>query len=337
LSCNVTPDVIFAGGPGRDGIPALVNPKLVPVGHPETKYLEDFAAAATGDSSVPNARVIGLEIDGVPVAIPHNIMWWHEIVNLEVQGRLITVTYCPLTGSALAFDATEAGTTRFGVSGLIFQNNLIMFDDETGSLWPQMCGRAALGDRTGHELVHVPTIEMRWEEWRLRHPNTLVISSETGYIREYGRYPYLAYELSESTLFALPRGNDDRRRFKERIFGIPSLGGGIAYPFEEFASVGAVGVANVPVDGEIVQVIWDGAAETAAAYFPRTTTGDVVTLQLHNGSVVDRETGTTWDVEGRGVAGPRTGERLVAHAESYVAYWFAWVSFYPKTQLWTAE
>ena len=184
LSCNLTPDVVFAGGPGRDGIPALVNPKLVPVGHPETRYLEDYALAAASDSSVPNARVIGFEIDGIPVAIPHNIMWWHEIVNLEVQGRLITVTYCPLTGSTLAFDATAAGTTRFGVSGLIFQNNLIMFDDETGSLWPQMCGRAEYGDRTGERLVHVPTIEMRWEEWRSRHPNSLVVSSETGYDRE---------------------------------------------------------------------------------------------------------------------------------------------------------
>ena len=96
-------------------------------------------------------------------------------------------------------------------------------------------------------------------------------------------------------------------------------------------------IATVPIDGEVVQVIWDGAAETAAAYFPRTTTGDAVTLALENGRLVDRETGTTWDVEGRGVAGPRTGERLVPHAESYVAYWFAWVSFYPKTQLWTAE
>jgi hypothetical protein len=96
---------------------------MVPLGHPDAQYVDEYAKLAAGDPDSPEPRVVGLVVDGTPIAVPHNILWWHEIVNADLGGRRLTISYCPLTGSALAFDATAAQTQRFGVSGLIFQNN----------------------------------------------------------------------------------------------------------------------------------------------------------------------------------------------------------------------
>ena len=175
--CHVTSDMLFSGGTGRDGIPALVNPALVPRNHPEAQYLDAYDRLAENRPDLPNARVVGMVVDGTPVAIPYNILWHHEIVNFEFGGVRYAVTYCPLTGSALVFDATAAGTRRFGVSGLIFRNNLVMFDEETESLWPQMCEGAAIGDKSGTALVRTRGLEMLWKGWKKRYPNTLVVGS----------------------------------------------------------------------------------------------------------------------------------------------------------------
>jgi hypothetical protein len=131
--CQLSEENVFQGGPGRDGIPALVNPTMVPLDHPDAQYVDEYAKQAADDPDSPEPRVVGFVVDDTPIAIPHNILWWHEIVNADLGGRRLTISYCPLTGSALAFDATAAQTQRFGVSGLIFQNNLIMFEAAQGN------------------------------------------------------------------------------------------------------------------------------------------------------------------------------------------------------------
>ncbi len=276
-------------------------------------------------------------IDGTPIAVPHNILWWHEIVNLDLGGRRVAVTCCPLTGSAIAFDATEAETRRFGVSGLIFQNNLVMFDEETESLWPQLCRSAEIGPRSGTALAQVPAIEMAWEAWKARHPNSLIVSGETGFNRDYSFYPYNEYEGSERLLFQMPDPIDPRRPMKERVFGIPSGGGGIALPFGELAQVGERVVVSLGLRGEEVLLLWDSDAQAAAAYYAQTTEGVAVRLRVQAGAFVDFETESTWDVEGRALDGPRTGSRLVPYAHAFVAFWFAWAAFHPSTSVWTAE
>ena len=106
-TCIVPTDLFADGGVGKDGIPALTNPTLVEA---------DRAGYLTDDS-----RVIGLVIDGSAIAVPHNILWWHEIVNFRFS-RSLAVTYCPLTGSSMAFNRLSSGGGEFGVSGLLFQN-----------------------------------------------------------------------------------------------------------------------------------------------------------------------------------------------------------------------
>jgi hypothetical protein len=335
--CAVTTSGLFDGGPGRDGIPALINPTLVPLDHPSADYADSYAERSAGTLGAAPARVIGFVTDGTPVAVPHNILWWHEIVHLDVGERRVAVTYCPLTGSALAFDATDAETRRFGVSGLIFQNNLVMFDEETESLWPQLCRRAEIGPRSGTELVQVPAIEMEWEAWKARHPNSLIVSSETGFNRDYSVYPYSEYEGGERLLFGMPNPIDSRRPVKERVFGIPSGDGGLAFPFGELELEGPTVVVSLSLGGEEVLLLWDSEAQAAATYYARTDDGVAVRLRAQADEFVDFETASRWDVEGQAVDGPRAGSRLVPYADAFVAFWFAWAAFHPRTSVWTAE
>jgi hypothetical protein len=338
ILCQLNEDNVFAGGPGRDGIPALVNPTMIRLDHPDARYVDEYASVAVDDPDIPEPRVVGLIVDGTPIAIPHNILWWHEIVNADLGDRRITISYCPLTGSALAFDATEAQTNRFGVSGLIFQNNLIMFDEETQSLWPQLCMGAGYGPRKGAELTTVPLIEMRWESWKQRHPNTLVVSDDTGFQREYTRFPYQSYEKLDNDFLLFPGpAVDERRPAKARVLGIPNGLGGVAFPFADLDEAGVNVVVRSTVGGREALVLWDSDAQAAAAFYPETIDGVPAKLLADGDAFVDRETGSVWNVEGVALAGPLVGSRLVPIPESFVVFWFAWTAFHPETRLWTAE
>ena len=191
--CVIPVDQLFDGGPGKDGIPALTNPTLVPVGDPQAEYLSN------------QARVIGVEIGGEVIAIPHNVGWWHEIVNLDVGGRQIAVTYCPLTGSGIAFDRSDVGGAEFGVSGLLFQNNLVMYNRRTEeSLWPQMLRQGACGPSASAQLSLYPVVEMTWEGWHTLHPETTVIG-EPARSTTHNTYPYGNYEeLNNSNTLCSP-------------------------------------------------------------------------------------------------------------------------------------
>ena len=221
--CSIPEGQIYSGGVGRDGIPALSDPALVGATDSDASYLR------------PDDRVIGIEVGGEYIAIPHNILWHHEIVNFNNVEPQLSVTYCPLTGSSIVFDRTSAEGVEFGVSGLLFNNNLIMYDRATDgetSLWPQMMRQARCGPRDGHTLEMYSSAEMQWGTWVRLHPETRVISGTTGFTRDYQLYPYGAYErLHEWTIY--PNAPfDDSRPPKERVLGIPfSDGGGIAFPF----------------------------------------------------------------------------------------------------------
>ncbi len=335
LVCRLTPDALFSGGPGRDGIPALMNPPFVPLSHPDAAYVDEYLRQR-GGTDAPDARVVGLFVDEIPIAIPHNILWWHEIVNADLGGRRLAITYCPLTGSALVFDASAVSTARFGVSGLIYQNNLVMFDEETESLWPQLCRSAALGAKSGTQLVQFPAIEMRWEAWKERHPSTVIVSGQTGFARDYTTFPYNGYESNDFLLFPLASRVDERRPLKERVLGIPG-DGGLALPFGELAAAGPTAVVRHTVGADELIVLWDREARAAAAFHPVTEDGLAVSLRPESAGFVDLQSGSTWDVEGRAISGPNAGKRLVPYSEAYVAFWFAWSAFNPATRIWISE
>jgi hypothetical protein len=323
ISCSIPTSEIFDGGVGRDGIPALTNPETAAPGQDGTEYLVD------------NDRVVGLMVDGEALAIPLNIFWWHEIVNLDVADRQVAVTHCPLTGSSLAFDRAAVSGAEFGVSGLLYQNNLILYDRNTQqSLWPQMLRGARCGDRTGTELQMVAIIEMSWGGWRSLHPDTRVVTSNTGFDRSYQVYPYGAYDMPENGDLLYPGVVDSRRPPKERVLGIPvGTQGGVALPYGSMADVGSVAAVELAVGGEPVVVFWNESLQGAMAYRPFDGAMSL-TFTVEAGQITDDQTGSSWRVDGTALDGPLAGTQLAPVSEAYVAYWFAWAAFHPNTTLW---
>ena len=245
-TCNLEPLYLFSSPVGRGGIPILDNPEFISANpHEDNAYLQD------------DDRIIGLVRDGQALAIPHNILWYHEVVNLDGD-EPISVTYCPLTASSLAFGRDAIDGRRFGVSGVLFMNNLIMYDIGTGeSFWPQMFGDARCGPREGTVLTRVPVTEMTWAGWRDLHPDTKVISSQVNISRDYSANPYGDYDSIESDefLFAEMPPLDPRRPVKERVLGLPSVDmveePGIAFPFQE--------LIDQPGTWAVVETMWKGS------------------------------------------------------------------------------
>lgn len=319
-------DQIYEGcSGGKDCIPALTDPS--------TSDAQDVSFLD------PSSRVIGVQVGEKAIAVPHNILWWHEIANISVEGLNLAVTLCPLTGSSLTFNRSTIGGAEFGVSGLLFKNNLIMYDRRsTESLWPQMMREAGKGEATGTKLEMYPSIEISWEGWKELHPNSAVVNRNTGHQRNYNRYPYGDYDRKENgnTLYPMPDGIDARRAPKERVLGIPDgEGGGIAFPFGELAD-GSATKRVVPYEGadEPIVVFWHGAFEGAMAYRP-VLEGEELDFTVQEGEIVDVGTGSTWTVDGRAISGPMSGKRLEAVPNAYTAFWFAWAGFQPDTEIWT--
>ncbi len=322
--CNVDISFFADGGVGKDGIPALTDPPLV--------------SAAAVDYLDPADRIIGFVTNGQPIAVPHNILWYHEIANFNFAESKIAVTYCPLTGSSIGFDRSVAGGAEFGVSGLLFKNNLTMYDRRSSeSLWPQMSLEASCGQAQGTEIPLVAVFEMTWSGWKDLHPDTQAISDELGRFdpRLYQEYPYRSfdYEDLDNGFLLFPQGPlDTRRPPKERVLGIARGSEGKAFPFGEL-DLEALRAVNDVVAGAPVVVFWDRSRSGAAAFDP-IVGGRTLTFAADGDQFVDAETGTSWSMRGEAILGPLTGTRLEPIPEAYVAFWFAWASFQPDTDLW---
>jgi hypothetical protein len=329
-SCVIPGGLLYNGAP-KDGIPALVNPDFVDPGDAGAEY------------PLPNDRVVGIEVDGEFVAVPLAILWWHEIVNLTVGDLPVAVTHCPLTGSSLVFNRGPLHGVEFGVSGLLFKSNLIMYDrGEPESLWPQMERGARCGRRIGTPLEMVPAVELEWSRWQRLHPETRIVSTSQGHNFQYRTYPYGSYDQLDNPYLFFPLDIDPRRPPKEKVLGIPltaqddpSGERGIAFPFGELAEAGDWGVVreNLDGDGDEIVVFWDAEAQAAMAHWPLLD-GQILQFTATADGIVDEQTGSTWSVTGEAIDGPLASKRLPSVPEAYVAYWFAWAAFHPRADLW---
>ena len=332
LTCDLADEFLVSGGVGRDGIPTLENPEFI-----------------SADPSIGNAylnesdRVVGVVLDGEPLAVPLNILWYHEIVNLDRGSERIAVTYCPLTGSSMGFDRSSLGGDELGISGLLFMNNLIMYNrGDPESLFPQMIGEARCGAEPGRVIARYPVFEMTWRAWRELYPETKVITSDVNISRDYTTNPYGSfYESLANDAFLFPNMPrlDARRPAKERVLGLPPGDGdaGVAFPFgalEDAPSSWTV----VPTSwrGSPVVVFWSDQFQGAGAFRPlHPGTGAALDFRVAaDGGIEDAETGTKWSIAGVGIEGPLAGTSLEPVAEAYVAFWGAWAAFHPSTELW---
>ena len=301
-------------GAAIDAIPSIDDPNLVSAKDEIPSYLDS------------DTRVIGFQIDGVAYAIPHNVLWFHEIVNLEVGGESLAVTYCPLTGSSLAFARGRVDNVTFGVSGLLYQNNLVLYDrNDPSSRWSQIFAEARCGPRSGTPLPQWPVVEMKWDAWVELHPETLVLSEDQGYGFDYrqNNYPYGFYEDLSVIPFWIPQAMPDldlRRPTKERVLGVPPSFGftpgteddpGFAFPFGELTGLtGSFQAVDFTYEGGPAIVLWSDDAQGGMAFRPRTEGGEMVSLVSTESGIEDLETGSVWSVDGRAMSGPLAGNRL---------------------------
>ena len=203
----VHPDKIRSGGPPKDGIPSIDNPKFVTVKNAD-EWIQD------------NELVLALNYNGVKKVYPLQILVWHEIVNDFAKDKPILITYCPLCGSGIAYERKiNNETVEFGTSGKLFNSNLIMYDRLTSTYWTQIDGLAIIGDLTGFELNEISIDTVRWDEWKNEHPDSLVLSQDTGFDRQYGTDPYGSY-YDESNLFFPVENTDNSVHPKTVIYGI---------------------------------------------------------------------------------------------------------------------
>ena len=288
------------GGPPKDGIPSIDDPSFWSVAAAD-EFLEDDDA------------VFGVAGAEDVKAYPQPILVWHEIANDTIDGEPVTVSYCPLTGTAMGF---LRGETTFGVSGRLVNSNLVMYDRETDSRWPQMLATAMSGPFERQSLDEFPVTWTTWRAWKEAYPETVVLSDETGYVRNYSRDPYgnygprLAYYDPENTntLFP-PLSQDDRYPKKAVVIGARPPEGAIAF---RKVSLREQGVLTDEVGGATFHAVYDPALDTAHVY-----RGDGTDLTYEDGRLA---------VDGETVAPDALPlERVL----DFDAMWFAWAGFYP--------
>ena len=224
---SVSLDEIVGGGPPKDGIPSIDNPKFISIAE-AGKFLND---------SEPG---IALDIGGIAKFYPFQILVWHEIVNDTINSQRVLVTYCPLCLSGIVFDPVVQGErVEFGTSGKLWNSNLVMYDRKTDSLWSQILGEAIVGEMTGTQLKVLSSDMIRFGEFKKQYPSGNVLSRDTGATRFYGQDPYGDYYTTEGTYFPVGKKND-RLGDKDFILGIVVNGKAKAYVPEAVKKAGEI-------------------------------------------------------------------------------------------------
>ncbi len=285
----------------------------------------------------PADRVVGVVRDGRARAYPLKVLNWHEAINDEFGGPLL-VTFCPLCGSAITAERVVDGQpTTFGVSGLLYRSNQVLYDQPTESLWAQLLGKAIRGPLTGSTLRLVPSELTTWKTWQRRHPETDVLLpaplSETVGVSEaapYSRDPYSEYATNDRVVGGAD-SYDDQLHPKAEVLGVRHDGEAVAYPLER---VSAAGVINDTVGGRPIVVA--ATAEDRLVAYDRRVDGEL--LQFSAGEPGEILGGNTrWRMEnGRAVAGAHEGSTLEPVADALQLYWFAWREFEPETRLYSS-
>jgi len=277
---------IESGGPPRDGIPAINSPQFISA--------NDAAAFMQAED-----RVLGLEINGQARAYPVKILNHHEIVNDNIDGQGILISYCPLCGTGMAFFSNVDGRElSFGVSGLLYNSDVLMYDRQTESLWSQILGRAISGPARGTKLQSVPVIHTNWRGWLQEHPKSSVLSTQTGYRRDYSKNPYAGYGDSKQVWF--PVSNRDKRYSnKEWVIGLEIDGVTRAWPFSELDSIWQQDPQKAFVDDSI------NGKPVRIYYQPQNRSARITNDQ---------------DQTLNGIS----------------AFWFAWIAFHPDSGVFTA-
>ncbi|HEC10746.1 MAG TPA: DUF3179 domain-containing protein [Acidimicrobiales bacterium] len=332
----IPPEEVLSGGPPPDGIPAIDDPKFAPID--EIDFIAD------------NEPVLVLDIDGDVRAYPIQIMIWHEIANDVVGGVPVTVSFCPLCNSAVAFKRTQPDGTilDFGTSGRLYFSSLVMYDRQTETLWTHFDGTAVIGVLTGTVLEKIPLSTVSYRDFREAHPEGLVLTKDTGFTRNYGRNPYPGYDDVNTAPFLFRGEADGRLPAQTKVIAVRGETETVAVTQEYLAEervipfevdgTGVVALLEPGTSSGLDSVnIAEGREVGATGVFIPEVDGQTLTLSADGDSgFVDAETSTRWNILGEAVEGPLAGSELpkVEHLDTF---WFAIAAFNPDTVVITAD
>ena len=321
---------IQSGGPPRDGIPALDDPRLIP--------------AERADWLHPEEPVIVVTVDDESRAYPLQIMIWHEIVNDTIAGKPLAVTFCPLCNATLVFERELDGRVLdFGTTGRLRKSDLLMYDRQTETWWQQFTGKGLIGEHAGRQLEEYPASIVAFEQFESQHPESPVLSRRTGHNRPYGDNPYRGYDRVNQSPFMFDGKTDSRLPPMERVLAVRVGDRFRAYPFGEF---GEPKVVNEEFAGRPIVVFAAGEAFSALDKrkikasrrvpslnaFDRQVGERKLEFELRDGRIFDTQTASQWSSLGHAISGPLEGQRLEPMPGG-VHFAFAWLAFRPDTSL----
>ena len=323
---------ILSGGPPKDGIPAVDSPQYLSIADADG-WLE------------PREPVAVIEAGGLVRAYPIQVLTWHEIVNDQLGDQPVTVTFCPLCNTAIAFDRRfDDQVLDFGTTGRLYYSNLIMYDRQTETWWQQATGEGIAGTYAGSRLRFVPLAMISWEDFKASFPDGDVVSSETGHRRQYGANPYQGYDQVGNRPF-LYRGPATPTELPAmaRVLTIELGDEAVAYPYELLQERRVV---NDRVGDTPVAVLWSAGTASAlddpvissgrdvgaAVPFSRQVGDRVLEFELRDGQIVDTATGSVWNHLGRAVDGELADTQLVP-VVGVNHFWFSWAAFRPETRV----
>ena len=276
-------------------------------------------------------------------AYPLAILEQHEVVDETIAGVPVAITYSPIANAAVVFDRRVRNLTlTFATSGKVYLGDMVMYDRETKSLWPQMIGAAAAGELKGATLTVVPSQLSSFADFAVAYPRGTVLSRPGSFT--YASTPYPGYDSRAAPYDGFFLGRlDTRVPAMARVVGVVDGGGARAYPY---ATLGARGNPTVVTDGDLV-VFWGGSARSplntslisdgrvvsSSGVFRPRARGKTLHFSVDHGVIKDRETGSTWSLDGAALKGPLKGAELpeVQHVD---AFWFAWAAFQRSTTIW---
>ena len=303
----------------EDPIPAIYDPQFL-------------TASEAMDQFKPEELVVGVSINGEHRAYSIPQLSLHEIVNDEVGGVPIAVTWCPLCYSAMVFNREIEGQEfTFGVTGALIRNSLVMYDHETGSQWSQFLGRAMNWEMEGTELELVPSLLTTWEAWLELHPDTRAMDKEGRYSEDV----YKSYYRIESAGVIGRKVKDERLTNKEFVVGVEVDGYTRAYSYSDLERTPVI---NDSIHGLPIVILLDAASGTSVVY-NRQLDGRILTFSLGEQEeglpfgIEDQETGTRWNaLTGEATEGELFGA-VLQRVEFLQVFWFAWVDFYSETEV----
>jgi hypothetical protein len=306
-------------GISKDGIPAIDSPKYM-LGSEVTTELKEWDI------------VFGINYKGFVAAYPQKILVWHEIVNEEIDGKKVSIAYCPLTGSTIAYLGEIDGvSTTFGVSGALINSNLVLYDRATDNFWPQILGQGITNDYLGKQLQSVQIYWSTWEQWKSAFPDTLVLTTDTGYIRSYGNDPYGSYEPGVNTSYYQFGGtlfstqtSYNVIKSKDVVYGIQFNN---SYLAVQKSALEKVKIVNYNISDKQIVLFFDEKIGTARVY-ERTLDSQILTFTIIDGDIRDIETNSSWNIKGQSTTGQQLNE--VRYMD---VFWFGWIGFFPTTEL----